>query len=398
MKPLLLTHKVNRQRADVNRRNFRQVSAPATFAWPTAELNPIEVRVTQPSSPAFRHRLAAARKVLVVDLGFLGDTVQAIPVLWTIKERCAGELHVVSTPLGSEVLRLAPCVDRIWTVELNRQKRTLSAQLELIRTLRQERFDIAVSFSGNDRNVILVGVSGADWRLVQEQGRRHFWDRWLVDEWVAMRSRDLPVFEQRRQVLAAAGVELAPPRFELRIATPELEWAERVMPAGAIHFSLNSAVPLKEWPVAHYAALIRRLAGMFPTVPLAVSAMANPREQARVQELLQSVAGISVTVLPTGLTIGQLAAALRRCRLHFGPDSGVMHLAAALGVPTVSLFREKGSFREWIPSQPGHEALLAPCACVDHYNAPCERTGEAKCLAGIGVETVAARMIARLRL
>lgn len=353
--------------------------------------------MSQRSPITFSERLAAARKVLVVDLGFLGDTVQAIPVLWSIKERCAGELHVVSTPLGSEVLRLAPCVDRIWTVELHRQKRTASQQLEIIRSLRRERFDLAISFSGNDRNVILAGVSGANWRLVQEQGRRHFWDRWLVDEWVAMRSRELPVFEQRRQVLAAVGVHLAPARFDLRIAAADTTWAAGVMPAGAIHLSLNSAVPLKEWPVAHYAALARWLAGEFPAVPLAVSAMATEREQTRLGEFLSAVNGIAVRVLPTGMSIGQLAAALRRCRLHFGPDSGVMHLAAALGVRTVSLFREKGSFREWVPAQPGHEVLLAPCPCVDHRNAPCEATGQARCLAEIGVELVAARITAGMR-
>lgn len=353
--------------------------------------------MSAPPPIAFPARLAAAGKVLVVDLGFLGDTVQLIPVLWVLRQHCAGELHVVTTPLGAEVLGLAPCVDRLWPVELDRRKRTARAQWELIRGLRRERFDVAVSFSGSDRHVILVGVGGARWRLVQEQGRRHCWDRWLVDEWVAMRSRELPVFEQRRQVLAAVGVPLAAARFDLRIAAADTAWAEGVIRPGGVHLSLNSAVPLKEWPVAHYAALARRLAQEFPAVPLAVSIMAKEREQARLREFLAAVTDLAVTVLPAGMSLGQLAAVLRRCRVHFGPDSGVMHLAAALGVPTVSLFREQGSYREWLPVGPDHAILRGPCACADLRTAACAATGQAQCLAGISVAAVAERIASSLR-
>ena len=335
--------------------------------------------------------------MLVVGLGFLGDTVQALPVLWELRARCAGELHVVSTPVGTDILRLAPCVDRIWTVELDRQKRTLRAQWELIRGLRRAAFDIALSFSGNDRNVILTGLSGARWRVVQEQGRRHFWDRCLIDQWVPQQTRGQPVCEQRRQVLACLGVPLGAARFDLRVAAADAAWAAQAVPAGSVHLSLNSAVPLKEWPIAHYAALARRLATEFPEAPLIVSAMAKEREQARLREFLAAVPSLRPTVLQPGLPLGQLAAVLQRCRLHFGPDSGVMHLAVALGVPTVSLFREKGTFREWLPALPGHDVLLAPCPCVDHHDAPCETTGQARCLAGITVNVVAERIARKLR-
>lgn len=161
--------------------------------------------------------------------------------------------------------------------------------------------------------------------------------------------------------------------------------------------SLNSAVPLKEWPVTHYVALARQLAQEFPAVPLAVSIMAKEREQARLREFLAAVTDLAVTVLPAGMSIGQLAAVLRRCRVHFGPDSGVMHLAAALGVPTVSLFREQGSYREWLPVGPDHAILRGPCACADLRTAACAATGQAQCLAGISVAAVAERIASSLR-
>src|SRR5215469_5461733 len=91
----------------------------------------------------FYSRTREARKVIVVDLGFLGDTIHLIPALWELKSayQNAG-VHVVTTPLGAEVLRLAPCVERVWAVELQREKRSLGQQWDIIRGLRRERFDV----------------------------------------------------------------------------------------------------------------------------------------------------------------------------------------------------------------------------------------------------------------
>ena len=70
---------------------------------------------------AFYPQTRTAKKVLVVDLGFLGDTIHLVPALWEIKRQYPGcALHVLTSTLGAEVLQLAPCADRAWGVELYR--------------------------------------------------------------------------------------------------------------------------------------------------------------------------------------------------------------------------------------------------------------------------------------
>jgi len=100
--------------------------------------------------------------------------------------------------------------------------------------------------------------------------------------------------------------------------------------------------------------------------------------------------------LPERLSIAQLGAVVARCRLHIGPDSGAMHLAVALGVPTISFFREQRGFRAWLPQGAKHQLLTAPCDCVDHYASPCERTGTPECLARIEPARVAVMVRAQL--
>src|SRR5580698_699157 len=80
---------------------------------------------------------------------------------------------------------------------------------------------------------------------------------------------------------------------------------------------------------------------------------------------------------------------LERCAAHVGPDSGVLHLAAALNVPTVAIFRRYADMANWLPQGPGRAHLDAPCPCMDSKHPPCAASGEAACLGGISPEAVA---------
>lgn len=334
-----------------------------------------------------------ARKIIVVDLGFLGDTVHLIPALWEIKRHYPeASLHLLSTPLGSDVCRLASCVDRLWPVELAPGKRSLRQQFSIIRALRRERFDVAFNLGGNDRSIILTALTGARWRVAHQGGRFHFWNKWLIPHWVSRQSENLPVLEQRRQVLAACGFTLEAPRFDLSFETNDSGWAEVNVAAGSIHFSLNSANPLKEWPIAHYVSLARKLWQTQPSLRLVVSATSKAREQARLQEFISTLADARLQALPSVMSIGQLATALKRCVLHFGPDSGVVHLALALGVPTVSLFRDQPGFEGWLPRDSRHHYFLASCRCVDHRHSGCEPFAQAACLTAISPDSVAVQI------
>ncbi|MDB6109122.1 MAG: hypothetical protein JWR69_872 [Pedosphaera sp.] len=331
-----------------------------------------------------------AKKILVVDLAFLGDTIHLVPALWEIKRNYPhAALHVVSAPVGAEILRLAPCVDQAWSLVLDPAKRTLREQWRLMQALRREKFDLAFNFAGVDRATILTALSGARWRVAHAVGRRHFWNRWLIPNWVPRQSPDLTVFEQRRQVLAACGITLTPARFDLCVDAASARWAEGVVPQGAIHLSINSAKPLKEWPLEHYAAMLTAIWQQQPGLRFVASAGAKDRERERLRQFHASVNDPRLQILPENLTIAQLAGVLQRCRLHIGPDSGVIHLAMVLNVPTLSFIREQKEYQAWLPPGPNHLALTAPCSCRDLCILPGGSADRAECLAQIDPARVA---------
>jgi ADP-heptose:LPS heptosyltransferase len=193
-----------------------------------------------------------------------------------------------------------------------------------------------------------------------EAGRRHFWNGWMVSDWVKRGSREMPVFEQRRQVLAAGGFDLQAARFDLRVTEEARQWARQTVPENVIHLSINASTPLKEWPLENWIPLAKALLAADGGLHLAASASARPREQERLAALAKSVDNKRLTVLAAP-SLAQLAATLQGSRLHIGGDSGVLHLAMALDAPTLSMVREHAGVKEWTPVGERHRQFVAGC-------------------------------------
>ena len=337
----------------------------------------------------FYERTRSARRIVVVDLGFLGDSVLLVPALWEIRRHYPlAELHTISAPVGAEVLRMAGCVNQAWAFPLGDPSPSWWQHWEIIRALRAARFDLAFNFSGADRTVFLTRLTGARWRVAHQGARKHFWGRWLIPMWVSRVSRDEPVYEQRRQVLRNLGLKPEPVRFDLRIPPDARGWAEANIPARGIHLSINASTHLKEWPLEHWIELGNTLLRRFPDRPLIATASAKPREQARLEALAQGLANPRVLAVCPPPTLPQLAALLARCAVHIGADSGVLHLALATGLRTVAIFRDYPGTVEWLPPGPNHRHVTRCCACADHRLIRTECAARAECLGQILPEKV----------
>ncbi len=350
-----------------------------------------------PMTGSFFERTRAAKKIIVVDFGFLGDSVHLTPALWEIKRSyAAAELHTLSATVGAELLKLAPCVDRPWAIPLTGKSPPWWKHWDILRALRRQRFDAAFNFTGSDRSLIATAFIGAPYALAYAPGRSHFWTRWIRADWVARGPRTIPVYEQRRQLLAAGGLSLQPPRFDFQVPAAASQWAQATVPAKSIHLSINASAPVKEWPLDHWIELAKRLLGADPTIQLVATASATPRERERLTALAKGV-GDSRLRCVEGPEIAQLAAILQRCRLQIGADSGVLHLAVALGVPTLTVFRQYNGLQEWMPVGGPHRSFVAPCRCIAENRTDCFMAGQSLCLGEISAGRMADQALEQLR-
>lgn len=197
----------------------------------------------------------------------------------------------------------------------------------------------------------------------------------------------------------AAGVGRGPGRFALaRPSAQGLEAAGARLQAAApaeaaffVGFQLGASAVARQWPVASFVALGQRLWERFRAVPVLLGAPSERELAARYGAAARApfVDLIGATDLPT------LAAVLCRIRLLVTNDTGTLHLAAGLDVPSISLFLATAQPFDTGPYREGCLCLEPDMGCHPcPFGRPCPH-GNA-CLASIGPETVFAAACAFL--
>jgi ADP-heptose:LPS heptosyltransferase len=154
-------------------------------------------------------------------------------------------------------------------------------------------------------------------------------------------------------------MSLQPMRFDFEIPSAALQWAQSAVPENSVHFSINASTPEKEWPMRHWIDLAKNLLQTDPSLSLVATASSKPRELERLAELAQGVNDPRLRKIESP-EIPQLAAILKRCRLQVGGDSGVLHLAMALNIPTITVFKQYSGIQDWIPVGTQHRHIIAP--------------------------------------
>ncbi len=151
-----------------------------------------------------------------------------------------------------------------------------------------------------------------------------------------------PMPGRHRVVELAAALGLAePPAPTVWLGDADRAAAARLVPAGGPVLAIGPAANWrgKQWRAERFADLARRLTapgGILPGARVAVFAAAGERDQA--QPVLDAVPEERRLDLIGAVDLPQAAACLQRAALFVGNDSGLMHLAAAAGTPTLGLF------------------------------------------------------------
>jgi len=341
-------------------------------------------------------RTRGAKKILVVDLGFLGDSIHLIPALVAIKQNYPGAvLDVLSAPVGAEVLKLCPEVDAPRVFPLSEKSPAWWRHWSVIRSLRREKYDLTFNFSGADRTLFLSFLSGARWRVGQEGARKHFWSSILVPDLLPRIDSGLPVFRQKCEFLRRCGLSVVEEKFSLKVGGDARQWAIEKLPGPALHLSLSASTFMKEWPLERWIEFAGLVRAVHPQLQLVTTSSLKPREIERAEKFCDQTGALRFS----GLSIQNLAALLSRCQAHVGADSGVLHLASALGRPTVAIFRQYSGLREWLPEGAGNAAVIAPCSCCNQGRfETCEKAGVARCLESISAVGVVEALAKVLKL
>jgi len=299
-------------------------------------------------------RTRGAKKVMVLDLGFLGDTVHLLPALWMIRQSYPqAELHVAVAAHITSFMDCVPWVDRVWGYMRYPRHATLRENWQMISRLRREKFDVLINLNGSDRSSWLSFFSGARERLgrVPDDGGPPFWRRMFTAHVECPPAAGL-VYLQKCRCLAKAGFPFTQPEFHVEIPAENLRAAEISGDDTRTYFHVSpfTTADYKELPPVQLVQFFAALAENFPNKKLVLSCAPTERERKKMAELLALLPQKPWRVFAGNLNLTQISAVIRHSALHFCGDTGTLHLAVMTQTPAVAWFWPNPGVREWVPA------------------------------------------------
>jgi ADP-heptose:LPS heptosyltransferase len=203
--------------------------------------------------------------------------------------------------------------------------------------LRRLKFDIAIDLQCLTKSAITAWLSGAPRRIgiAGEDGREL--SRWFNNELIEPSGAH--VLEHYLSMLRPLGIKSPSMKFDLPERTADAEMVERFLQtsglAGRRYAVLNPGAgwPSKIWPAERYGALARHLHAAHGVASIAAWGL---QTELPLAETIAATSGGHAQLAPP-TTMTQLAALCRRAALFVGSDTGPMHLAVAVGTPTLSM-------------------------------------------------------------
>jgi lipopolysaccharide heptosyltransferase II len=325
-------------------------------------------------------------RVAIWKLSAMGDFVLATPSLRAIRRRFPTS-HisvVVGQTLGGLAAR-CPYVNDVICYDPKPRDWTRAAARKVIRRVRQGAFDVSIDLQNSRLTHLMAWASDIPTRLGYDR-------RWgfCLSQRVRLPRVGMDPVSHQFELLRAAGIQPDGTNLELWPTEQDEQTAHRLMAA----LRLDSRKPLvglhpggsarwrtKRWAPARWAALCDRLADAGAQVVITGSAS----EQPLVDAVRQVTA--SAPALVVGRTsLMELAALIRRCAVFVTHDSAPLHVAVAMGRPTVALFGPTDSARHTPPSPLVH-VMSKKVFCSPCYSPRC-RTITHACMERISVEEV----------
>jgi len=322
--------------------------------------------------------------------------VHALPVLAFIKSADPSiEIHwVVEAPFASllEAHPLLREVKKINTKAWRKQGKgkLLKETMRTIKDLRSEIYDIVLDLQGNSKSGLFTMFSGAPVRYGFDRKAAREWPNILATNHKVSLKEDEHHISDRSLAVASAAFPkgsdrpLAGPipvdKMLLDSVEDKLK-QENLAGEPLIVLHHGTTWETKKWQLESWTELTSRLCDEMGLSPLLTW---GSEEELKVVESIREATSGRAVIWPRG-DLRELAALLKRADVVVGTDTGPIHIAAAVGTSTVSIYRVTDSERNG-PRGDNHIVLQSPLDCSPCLLKECER--DAQCAQSIEVDDV----------
>ena len=342
--------------------------------------------------------IKALNRILVIKLRHHGDVLMTSPVLSVLKAQAPhceidALVYADTVPMlqGHPALAQLHTIDRGWKALAPMAQ--FAAEWRLLSMLRARHYDLVIHLTEHRRGAWLTRLLSPRFSVAPELAARgRFWRNSFTHRYLIDKSGRRHVVEYNLDALRALGIDpqaaqkklvMVPgDAAETRVA--ELMRAHGLSAQGFIHFHPTSRWLFKCWPADKMAVLMNTLHAQGHR--LVLTAAPDAQESAMIAEI-NALTKAPYINLSGQLLLKELAALTARAKLFVGVDSAPMHIAAAMGTPTVALFGPSGD-KEWGPWQVASRVVANIHACRPCGKDGCNGSKVSDCLVSLPVASV----------
>ena len=360
-------------------------SSPPASVLDTKAL--FSTQAPEPLAPA-RWDWSKVSKVLVIRLRSIGDTVLSTPSLFALRRFLPdAQIDILVEDWVAPVLDNHPHIDNV--VVLGRGGLMLRANVAW--QIRSMDYDVVYNLHGGTTSTFLTRATGARHRVglktYQYAGLHNHLAPSPLLLWGQQKTHSV---EQQLALLGWTGVPVSDrPRTHLAV-TPEATATVNQLLAEAglegrqvalIHPA--TAFATKQWATENFA----RVAELLADRGYASVAIGAPTERGTIEALIDQC---SVRIVSFDLSLPEVAALAARSQIFVGNDSGIAHIAAAVGTPSVVIFGSS-NVAHWRPwNKAAAEVVLESMPCQPCHGYFCEKFPQPECILRVPVERVVA--------
>jgi len=304
----------------------------------------------------------------------LGDMLCAVPLLRALRVTYpAAHIALLARPLNSEILRGAPFLDEIIVYDKTKFIRSPIQVWRFGRALKKRKFDLAITPATVSMSVtsdVLTYFSGAKRRIgaASLSGKRnhtaYYYNIRADLDW-----RHDPTRHQTQRNLDIASILVLDPvsqELEIGLSNEELQDGAQMIAQKSggreivVGFHPGAAKIPNRWDALCFAEIANRCAEIYGAF---IVITAGPDDDAPLREMTLNMPNASLIM--QNEPIRNVASVIANCDLYLTNDTGMMHVGASVGTPTLSLFGPTDPL-QWAPHGAQHRFILGRENSVDN--------------------------------
>lgn len=313
-------------------------------------------------------------KILIIRADGIGDMLNATPAIRLLRQNYpSAKITVLASPLNAPILQGNPDVDDVFILDRRGKHNSFTGKLKFYQFIRSEKFDLVVAMHTATFPHFITYISGAPYRLGRYQkGFRST----LTHAWRGKYEKgETHEIDKNFELVKLICDGEVPRKLIFNLTTDEIDNAKNLLKTWniendtfliGIHPGGSSFD--KRWPEKNYAELADKLANDYNATILLLR---GPDEGELTDKIHESMQSHPIVYAPK--TIRELGAILSHCGFVVCNDSGPMHLAAALDVPTLAIFGPT-DYVAWRP--------MSENASIVRRDMPCWPCNARKCKIG----------------